>query len=148
MTTGSLRLTPGIILIALFTLTAVPAVAKGYPEAVPGEFMIETFAFDDGSVQPLWQHYRTLGTPHRGTDGKASNAVLIMHGTTGNGAGFLSENFAGVLFGKGSSWIPRNTSLFCPTPLAMANPASPVMVSAPNSRPIPTTTWCAPNTGC
>ncbi|MDP5064138.1 MAG: hypothetical protein NWQ24_05620 [Haliea sp.] len=46
MITGSLRLTPMIILIALFTLTAVPAVAKGYPEAVAGEFVIEAFAFD------------------------------------------------------------------------------------------------------
>lgn len=101
MTTGSQRLTPRIILIALFTLTAVQAVAKGYPEAVAGEFLIEAFAFDDGSVQALRQHYRTLGTPHRGTDGNVSNAVLIMHGTTGNGGGFLSDNFAGVLFGKG-----------------------------------------------
>src|SRR5262249_24969880 len=29
------------------------------------------------------------------------NAVLVLHGTTGSGKGFLSENFAGVLFGPG-----------------------------------------------
>lgn len=68
---------------------------------VEGDFTIENFVYDDGSSEALTQHYRTLGTPRRGHDGKVENAVLIMHGTTGSGAGFLSERFAGVLFGDG-----------------------------------------------
>ena len=46
-------------------------------------------------------HYRTLGTPSRGEDGKVNNAVLILHGTTGSGANFLRPEFAGELFGEG-----------------------------------------------
>jgi homoserine O-acetyltransferase len=43
----------------------------------------------------------TLGTPHRGPSGRVDNAVLILHGTGGTGRQFLSEAFAGVLFGPG-----------------------------------------------
>src|SRR5207245_87907 len=32
--------------------------------------------------------------------GRATNAVLILHGTTGSGENFLRPEFAGVLFGK------------------------------------------------
>ena len=46
-------------------------------------------------------HYRTLGIPARDGAGQVRNAVLIAHGTTGSGRGFLSPQFAGVLFGPG-----------------------------------------------
>jgi homoserine O-acetyltransferase len=37
----------------------------------------------------------------RDQSGRAANAVLILHGTTGSGAGFLAPTYAGVLFGPG-----------------------------------------------
>src|SRR5258708_6109273 len=40
-------------------------------------------------------HYITIGNP------EARDAVLIMHGTTGSGPGFLTEGFAAQLFGPG-----------------------------------------------
>ena len=46
-------------------------------------------------------HYRTLGKPSRDAMGRVSNAVLILHGTTGSGEQFLRESFAGELFGQG-----------------------------------------------
>jgi homoserine O-acetyltransferase len=42
-----------------------------------------------------------LGTPHRDAHGHIDNAVLILHGTGGSGRQFLTDKFAGVLFGKG-----------------------------------------------
>jgi Homoserine acetyltransferase len=45
-------------------------------------------------------HYRTLGKPEKDAEGKTTNAVLIMHGTTGSGAQFIRPEFAGELFGK------------------------------------------------
>lgn len=101
MITASLHAACKTILPALVVLLALSAAAANYPEPVEGEFLIESFAFDDGSEQELRQHYRTLGSLRRGPDGRVSNAVLIMHGTTGQGSGFLSDNFAGVLFGRG-----------------------------------------------
>ncbi|MEE4270230.1 MAG: alpha/beta fold hydrolase [Thermoanaerobaculales bacterium] len=88
------------LLALLFLLTpTLPVVAE--VAVTEGDFTIEAFAFDDGSVHPLRQYYRTLGNPRHGADGKVTNAVLIMHGTTGSGAGFLRERFAGVLFEPG-----------------------------------------------
>ena len=70
--------------------------------SIESDFTITNFQFDKGGVLPeLRLHYRTLGTPQFDADGRATNAVLIMHGTSGSGAAFLREQFAGVLFGKG-----------------------------------------------
>ena len=53
------------------------------------------------SLPALTLHYRTLGTPRRDAAGVVRNAVLILHGTGGSGAGFLSRTFGGELFGPG-----------------------------------------------
>jgi homoserine O-acetyltransferase/O-succinyltransferase len=68
----------------------------------PGDFVMRDFHFADGSVLPeLRLHYVTLGAPRRDASGIVRNAVLILHGTTGNGEGFLRRQFAGELFGPG-----------------------------------------------
>jgi homoserine O-acetyltransferase len=70
--------------------------------AAPGDFVMRDFRFADGSVLPqLRIHYVTLGAPRRDASGTVRNAVLILHGTTGNGGGFLRPQFAGELFGPG-----------------------------------------------
>jgi homoserine O-acetyltransferase len=67
-----------------------------------GDFVMRDFRFDNGAVLPELQiHYTTLGSPRRDASGIVRNAVLVLHGTTGNGRGFLSPTFAGVLFGPG-----------------------------------------------
>src|SRR3954470_11577060 len=57
--------------------------------------VIRDFRFASGEQLPeLRIHYRTLGTP-------GAPAVLVLHGTTGTGAQFLGDSFAGALFGPG-----------------------------------------------
>jgi len=46
-------------------------------------------------------HYMTLGAPHRDKWGHVDNAVVILHGTTGDAHQFLGDRFAGVLFSAG-----------------------------------------------
>ena len=66
------------------------------------DFTIHNFAFNSGDALPVLRlHYRTLGAPRRDRSGQVSNAVLILHGTTGSGAHFLSDSFAGELFQPG-----------------------------------------------
>ena len=66
------------------------------------DFIINDFAFAGGeTIRELRLHYRTLGSPRRDARGKVSNTVLILHGTTGSGAQFLRDSFAGELFGPG-----------------------------------------------
>jgi homoserine O-acetyltransferase len=69
---------------------------------VQGDYVIRDFRFSTGESLPeLKIHYRTLGSPKRDANGVVRNAVLILHGTTGSGAQFFTDNFAGILFGPG-----------------------------------------------
>jgi homoserine O-acetyltransferase len=46
-------------------------------------------------------HYTTFGTPLKDSSGRTTNAVLILHGTSGSGRQFLRPIFADVLFKPG-----------------------------------------------
>jgi homoserine O-acetyltransferase len=80
-----------MLLAALALLAAAPS-----PAVTESDYVVRNFKFASGETLPeLRIHYRTLGKSN------GHNAVLILHGTTGSGAQFLSEAFAGVLFGPG-----------------------------------------------
>jgi homoserine O-acetyltransferase len=67
-----------------------------------GDYIAHDFHFRSGETMPeLRLHYATFGTLARDASGRVTNAVLILHGTTGSGSQFLSPQFAGVLFGPG-----------------------------------------------
>jgi homoserine O-acetyltransferase len=64
----------------LAVMAAIPAAAQT-PRS--GDFVIRDFRFRSGETLPeLKQHYTTLGNPN-------GEAVLILHGTGGNGAGMI-----------------------------------------------------------
>jgi homoserine O-acetyltransferase len=82
-------------------LAASLASAAEYPAPTEGDFTIRDFKFASGETMPEVRiHYRTLGKIEKDAQGKTTNAVLIMHGTTGSGAQFIRPEFAGELFGK------------------------------------------------
>jgi homoserine O-acetyltransferase len=90
------------IALLLFVAVASSSDAAEYPEPTVADHVLRDFRFASGETLPeLRIHYRTLGAPRRGTDGRVDNAVLILHGTTGSGANFLRPEFAGELFGAG-----------------------------------------------
>jgi homoserine O-acetyltransferase len=92
-----------IRIVALLFCTLAPrlALAADYSAPTEGDFTIRDFKFTSGEMLPeLRLHYRTLGKPKKDAQGKTTNAVLIMHGTTGSGAQFIRPEFAGELFGK------------------------------------------------
>jgi len=87
-------------------LCSFPAVAQNepakYPEEAEGDYIMKGFRFVSGETLPeLHIHYTTLGHPVKDKNGRVTNAVIIMHGTTGSGSNFLSRQFAGGLFGPG-----------------------------------------------
>jgi homoserine O-acetyltransferase len=82
-------------------LTASFVFAADYPMPKEGDFVARDFKFTSGEALPeLRLHYRTIGKPEKDAQGGTTNAVLIMHGTTGSGAQFIRPEFAGELFGK------------------------------------------------
>jgi len=89
-------------LLLLLFLTASSIRASDYPKPVEADCLLKDFRFTSGSTLPeLRVHYRLLGTPKRDAQGLVTNAVLITHGTTGSGAQFMRQEFAGELFGPG-----------------------------------------------
>jgi len=96
-----MRATIQIFAFLLSILGASYAFAADYPAPTEGDYTIRDFKFISAETLPeLRLHYRTLGKPQKDTDGKTTNAILIMHGTTGSGAQFIRPEFAGELFGK------------------------------------------------
>ncbi|HPF23555.1 MAG TPA: alpha/beta fold hydrolase [Hyphomonas sp.] len=60
------------------------------------------FAFHTGERLPsVTMTYYTLGTPQRDADGHITNAVMLLHGTGGNGTSLLRPSFGDELFGPG-----------------------------------------------
>jgi len=86
-----------------FLLAALRIVgATDYPAPTENDYTIHDFRFTTGETLPhLRLHYRTLGKANKDAQGKTTNAVLVMHGTTGSGAQFIRPEFAGELFGDG-----------------------------------------------
>jgi len=90
-----------IFALLLSILAASFGSSADYPAPSEGDYTIRDFKFSSGEILPeLRLHYRTLGKLEKNAQGKTTNAVLIMHGTTGSGAQFIRPEFAGELFGK------------------------------------------------
>ena len=96
-------LNPGCLAGLVLTVAAnLAALAADYPAPDQGDFAIHDFHFQSGESLPeLRIHYRTLGKPQRDSHDIVTNAILILHGTTGNGRNFIRPEFAGELFGPG-----------------------------------------------
>ena len=83
----------GCIIYSSFDAASVQA--ADYPAPVEGDWTVRDFRFHTGEVLPeLRLHYTTVGA-------RTGEPVLILHGTGGSGAGMLSADFAGQLFGPG-----------------------------------------------
>jgi homoserine O-acetyltransferase/O-succinyltransferase len=101
-------------LLALLTGWKVAAGAD-YPPPVEGDYVLRNFRFASGESLPeLRIHYRTFGRPRTDAQGRVLNAVLIMHGTGGNGGSFVRKEFAGELFGPGQPLDARRFFLVLP----------------------------------
>ncbi len=88
-----------MIACALLVSTAF---AQQVPKPAEGDFTLKDFHFRSGESLPeLRLHYATYGKPVTDANGRTTNAVIVLHGTTGSGQQFVNERFAGVLFGPG-----------------------------------------------
>src|ERR1700733_9489973 len=97
------RLMRAAIIVLLLTLLSRPLVrAAEYPAPVDGDVALREFRFASGEILPEVRiHYRTLGTPKRDEQGVVRNAVLILHGTGGEGGSLVRRGGGGDLFPPG-----------------------------------------------
>jgi homoserine O-acetyltransferase len=101
---GSVRAFRLAFFVVLLLGASVVFTQQSSPLPTPkeGNYVSHDFLFKSGETLPeLRMHYATLGTPVRDASGRVTNAVLLLHGTTGAGGQFLVPQFAGALFGPG-----------------------------------------------
>jgi homoserine O-acetyltransferase len=88
-------------LLAAAALQAAAPAGKTWPTH-EGDVILKDFRFGDGErLSEVRMHYTTLGAPHRNAAGEIDNAVMVLHGTGGDGHQFLRPQFADELYGRG-----------------------------------------------
>jgi homoserine O-acetyltransferase len=93
--------------------------AADYPAAKEGDWVARDFKFHTGEVMPeVRLHYRTVGEP-------SGQPVLLLHGTSGSGAGMLTNAFAGELFGPGQPLDSSKYFIILPDALGAGKSAKP-----------------------
>jgi homoserine O-acetyltransferase len=97
-----------------------------WPTPTEGTFHSSDFSFTNGgSIPELRLHYRTIGELKKNEMGRATNAVLIMHGTGGSGEQFLVGQFAGELFLRGQLLDASKYFIILPDAIGHGNSSKP-----------------------
>src|SRR5215469_13010425 len=114
------------ILFATSVVTAAFAQETPKLDLHEGDLTISNFKFASGETLPqLRMHYTTLGKPARDARGRVTNAVLILHGTGGDGHQFLLPRFAGVLFRPSGLLDPAHMYIILPDDIGHGKSSKP-----------------------
>ena len=114
-----------VTLLLLAALTAPPPATSGWGAPAPasvkvwptreGDVVLKDFRFRSGeALSEVRMHYTTLGQPHRNARGEVDNAVMVLHGTGGDGKQFLRAQFADELYGPGRPFDIRRYFIILP----------------------------------
>ncbi|WLE62828.1 alpha/beta fold hydrolase [Burkholderia plantarii] len=119
------RIVLGCATAMLGTLGHAQTPAGPAPETA-GDYVAKDFRFADGTVLPeLKLHYVTLGRIRRDAAGHVTNAVLLLHGTTGTGAQFLTPHSREELFAPGAPLDAEKYFVIVPDGLGRGGSAKP-----------------------
>ncbi len=91
-----------IVVLGLLCVTVAPTTGQPAPPRAEGDFVVRDFSLTSGErLAELRQHYTTIGTPARDAQGRITNAVLLLHGSSGDAGQLLDPSFSEALFGPG-----------------------------------------------
>ncbi|HET7525043.1 MAG TPA: alpha/beta fold hydrolase [Burkholderiaceae bacterium] len=108
-----------VVVCALVTLWFAVAHAADYPAPKQGAWVARDFKFHTGeTMAELKLSYTTVGAPN-------GEPVLMLHGTTGSGAGMLTPAFAGELFGPGQPLDATKYYIILPDAIGHGQSAKP-----------------------
>ena len=100
--------------------------AQPLPDRQEGVFVVRDFKFRTGEVlEEMNLGYTTLGTPKRDSLGAVTNAVLLLHGTTGTGASWLQPSPADTIFKPGQPLDAENYYLILPDSIGLGRSSKP-----------------------
>lgn len=90
-----------------------------YPNQKDGDYIVKNYRFNSGeTLAEIKLHYTTLGTPKKDAAGHITNAVLLLHGTTGSSKSFFTPGLGGELFGPGQPLDAAKYYLIVPDGIA------------------------------
>jgi homoserine O-acetyltransferase len=108
-----------VLWVAAALLSLTTAHAADYPAPREGDWIVRDFVFRSGETMPeLRLHYMTIGDP-------AGEPVLILHGSSRAGTSFLTERFAGELFGPGQPLDAGRYHLILPDAIGAGSSSKP-----------------------
>jgi homoserine O-acetyltransferase/O-succinyltransferase len=95
-------MTRTLTVLVAFSLLCPPSVDAQTLPVTDHEFIVRNFQFRSGDTLPEVRiRYRTIGTPRRDTQGGISNAVLVLHGSSGDASQVLASSFTEPLLAAG-----------------------------------------------
>src|SRR5262245_25965703 len=110
-----MRLMLSLIVALVIPLSLAANAQTSVSGAKEGDYVKPNFRFMSRETLPeLRLHYTTLGEIKRDANGRATNAVLILHGTGGDGHQFFRPQFADVLFAPGGLLDPAKYFIILP----------------------------------
>ena len=116
----------GVLLAMAAPVAMAMAADQPQPTRQDGVFVVNNFKFQSGEVLPeLRLGYTTLGTAKRDATGAITNAVLLLHGTTGTGANWLAPSFADALFRAGQPLDANNYYLILADSIGLGRSSKP-----------------------
>ena len=108
----AVSLVAGGLIASTLVSAAADTAAKVMHE---GDFVLHDFHFASGeTLAELRLHYTTLGSPQRDAQGHIINAMMLLHGTGGDGHQFLRPQFADILFAAGGLLDPARYYIILP----------------------------------
>lgn len=109
----------GMVIFADSESATAAEVVRNYPEPRSSQFVARNFRFHDGTVlSELRLHVTTVGEA-------SGEPVLVLHGTAGSAASFLTPAFAGELFGPGQPLDARRYFVILPDAIGAGRSAKP-----------------------
>lgn len=112
--------------LGLAAALALAFPAAGAPATTEHDLVLKDFRFRSGETLPALRiHYYTAGTPHRDAAGRIDNAILLLHGTGGNGRSLLNPIFADVLMVPGGLLDPAKYFIILPDGLGHGQSSKP-----------------------
>lgn len=102
MTAAIRRLAALLLALALLAPAGVLRAEDWLARAQEHRIVLKDFAFGTGETLPaITMHALTLGEPRRDAEGRIVNAVMLLHGTGGDGTSLLQPYFGDAMFGPG-----------------------------------------------
>jgi len=113
----------------LLLIACACSIAAGVNAQAPiaeGDYVIKDHRFRSGeTLAEVRLHYRTMGTAVRDAEGRITNAVLLMHGSSGDASQVLAPSMIGPLTTPGGALDPASHYLILPDILGAGKSTKP-----------------------